>query len=528
MNQLSQDFEASLDTDESGELPSLPISDTSLPDSSKQKNKAAQQQKPDMNISAKEALGAFGFGILLSWVVLCYFSNIIATSINPEQVLDVGIMKIVGLVSFGTIFTLFLPWSDYLATVSLSRLSLIILILGAVLPICAIVSGIGVALPAPLVYCAWGINGAASAFTFLMAANYYSGLSRNIIVVSIVLTCLIASFWTLLISFLPSIVQIVGIYLSLPICIGCLMIFVGETAPLEFVSRKDSELIIGLNVRTSVSLVCIGIAAGFLLYKILFEQSGEAVFIIGAAFLCNAAASYLVSKVSGQYSLLIASVFRFGFPLTIVGLILLPFLEGYALMVCEALLLATYIEHWVASFINISFAIQKYKIQAFYLWIRVNLTVIVGAAAGWVLGFIAYIQIISGFFGSHEVILAFSLAFILLFAIAITITPYGIDHLTLRRNFEAKSKIDDELSMKKAWWDACTVMAEQSHLTPRETEVFYLLAKGRNSKIIERELSISTHTVKSHNYNIYRKVGVKSQQELIDTIESSRSELKNK
>lgn len=56
-------------------------------------------------------------------------------------------------------------------------------------------------------------------------------------------------------------------------------------------------------------------------------------------------------------------------------------------------------------------------------------------------------------------------------------------------------------------------------LTPRESEVYSLLVKGRNAGYVNEELSISINTVKTHVSNIYKKLGVHSQQELIDQFE---------
>lgn len=65
----------------------------------------------------------------------------------------------------------------------------------------------------------------------------------------------------------------------------------------------------------------------------------------------------------------------------------------------------------------------------------------------------------------------------------------------------------------------CTRVARQYRLSPREIEVFFLLAKGRNRAYIRDDLVISDETVKSHVKSIYRKIVVHSQQELIDMIE---------
>ena len=66
---------------------------------------------------------------------------------------------------------------------------------------------------------------------------------------------------------------------------------------------------------------------------------------------------------------------------------------------------------------------------------------------------------------------------------------------------------------------AGTRLARRCHLSPREIEVFFLLAKGRNRAYIHEELVIGDETVKSHIKSIYRKTDVHSQQELIDLLE---------
>lgn len=56
-------------------------------------------------------------------------------------------------------------------------------------------------------------------------------------------------------------------------------------------------------------------------------------------------------------------------------------------------------------------------------------------------------------------------------------------------------------------------------LTERQQEVFFLLARGRNTAFIQEHLVISPHTVKAHVGAIYKKTGLHSQQELIDLVE---------
>lgn len=63
-------------------------------------------------------------------------------------------------------------------------------------------------------------------------------------------------------------------------------------------------------------------------------------------------------------------------------------------------------------------------------------------------------------------------------------------------------------------------MADTFLLSRKETEVLFLLAKGRNSAAIQEALYISAGTANTHVRHIYRKLDVHSQHELIDLVES--------
>lgn len=62
-------------------------------------------------------------------------------------------------------------------------------------------------------------------------------------------------------------------------------------------------------------------------------------------------------------------------------------------------------------------------------------------------------------------------------------------------------------------------ISERYELTPRETEVFNLLAKGRSIPFIRDALIISKETAATHAKHVYAKLGVHSRQELIDLID---------
>jgi DNA-binding CsgD family transcriptional regulator len=66
----------------------------------------------------------------------------------------------------------------------------------------------------------------------------------------------------------------------------------------------------------------------------------------------------------------------------------------------------------------------------------------------------------------------------------------------------------------------CEYVANTYLLSSRETDVLYLLAKGRNAAYIAKNLFISEGTVHTHTWRIYRKMDVHTQQELMDLVDS--------
>ena len=66
----------------------------------------------------------------------------------------------------------------------------------------------------------------------------------------------------------------------------------------------------------------------------------------------------------------------------------------------------------------------------------------------------------------------------------------------------------------------CAAVADTFLLSRKETEVLFLLAKGRNSAAIQEALYISAGTANTHMRHIYRKLDVHSQHELIELVES--------
>lgn len=78
------------------------------------------------------------------------------------------------------------------------------------------------------------------------------------------------------------------------------------------------------------------------------------------------------------------------------------------------------------------------------------------------------------------------------------------------------------------WMRQCELVSMQYGLSPREAEVLTLLSRGRDANYIATLFVISPHTAKTHIHNVYKKMGIHSQQTLIDIVEDAESQLKDK
>lgn len=58
-------------------------------------------------------------------------------------------------------------------------------------------------------------------------------------------------------------------------------------------------------------------------------------------------------------------------------------------------------------------------------------------------------------------------------------------------------------------------------LTKREGEVLSYLAKGYSRPYIEKKLYISKGTAKTHIFHVFQKLGVSSQDELLDLVDQA-------
>ncbi|HIY84187.1 helix-turn-helix transcriptional regulator [Rubneribacter sp.] len=87
---------------------------------------------------------------------------------------------------------------------------------------------------------------------------------------------------------------------------------------------------------------------------------------------------------------------------------------------------------------------------------------------------------------------------------------------------DAQNDAQEGEPRKRRFHDRCQDVAVEYRLSPKETEIMILFAKGRSSARIQEELYLSRGTVTTHLRHIYQKMDVHSKQEFLDVIEGRR------
>ena len=264
-----------------------------------------------------------------------------------------------------------------------------------------------------------------------------------------------------------------------------------------------------------VAGMLLGIAMVFSI--VLFDRSFSfAVCLIGIGAGSVAALTVVAARSAMPR---VSSIERVVFPTVGGCLLLVPFsnglLQAVLLALCVASIACYLVFHWCI-LMALSY---RHHVQTAFHYAQGLIAPAGGIAIGW--GCAAALILFSSMPPDAAVrLIALAAVFVLIVDLAVV--PYA-SNKTVETMFDGGSAEESSEEGKSASWRIrCEAVCEEHRLTPREREVFVLLAKGRNAEHIGKELFISNHTVKTHTSRIYRKLSINSQQELIDLVEEQR------
>lgn len=320
---------------------------------------------------------------------------------------------------------------------------------------------------------------------------------------------------------------------ALPIFSLAILRLLSRAIPKEEETR-EAELIQNtprsLGFPAALSLATHGVVYGFITYYacLLDPRAGA---IVGSSGIIGCALVAVLSYVSPKTNFDNSIVQRISQPVIIIGLLLIPMAghEGKIICCCLAnsALAFTNIMAWSTSCVeNYEFHLQpiaRFGSRQGPLWI--------GLFAGAILT-----MLIWPFLAADATLLQYFVISLAALTV-ISFSIYGADDSKTRHQLEDLITIessndllnppDDDAESahhESSFRERCQNVSERYGLSPREKEVFYLLAKGRNAKFIQEDLCVSASTVKTHIYRIYRKMGINSQQLLIDSVDEEEAQ----
>lgn len=208
--------------------------------------------------------------------------------------------------------------------------------------------------------------------------------------------------------------------------------------------------------------------------------------------------------------------------ITVLSCVLMPFSPGIVQVCCACLVVAT----WAAfKAINYAFIVQKCTVQRTAPLFRQAPARLAVSAAGFAVGW-GIAAVITCIYGAHTGVFGtvrLAMAFILVLTV-MAFFPIGRHHLKdgtaqVESQPAGEGLYSVQMNESELLERRCEAIAKLYQLSPRESDILVYLARGRNAAWIQEELVISPHTVKSHIYNIYRKLDIHSQQKLMSFVE---------
>ena len=542
-------------------------------------NRVACSQQVEMVEEANEAytktLKMIGFKALLGWHYLVLFTPLFigTAAINaPSLFFQRQVTLYLTLaVTFGI---LVLVGKRMLRKNRTAPSKILLVSAGALATLATIVSATTMDFPVPLRLGTVVLLGVSEALLMFLWLHYYVRAAANYLTRSFAVDMIFGGLVALLVCSLQEPIGLIAAVLLPLVAITSLMAnwrtaeplpptgFSDAFAPL---SRKAIREFALTSVPTMVYAFAFGLLQGaYLVDGTLLLMANEPLILVGIAL---AGACIIASSLHSKQSRSIDAIHRYSLLLFVVGIVLLPFFrEGFGALTAECVILAGFnLFDFGGVIIGIGIA-QRLRSDSLLLVDGGRVVAYLCLAVGCIVGD----QLMMLFMDQHGWLVLIGVGGVAIaMLVATVLTPFheweelasdgadaqaaapasqpeptSADDAARASSFQkpqapavkaASSEDGEPASRGKSakpeggyvdspWRRTCQRIAELYKLSPRETEIFFFIAKGRNAEYVQQELVISMHTAKTHIANIYHKLGVHSSQEMLTLIETFRRE----
>ena len=271
-------------------------------------------------------------------------------------------------------------------------------------------------------------------------------------------------------------------------------------------------------IRESAFAAASSAAYGFLVVMLCLIGTGAVVVAAMAGLAASALAIiWAMQRVEKRWET--NAVQHMTTPVVVAAILLVPLLDQTGRMLCGAVVVATFVYSSLMKWTEIVVAGYEFRLHPVKGTALERIMQWGGFIAGGAISFAVF----------HGIPLApKTLSLIACLIVIVLVTTFALlEAGTVSRLAptpitvaDDEPIVEDEAPRASApFRERCETLAKQYELTERESEVFVLLAKGRNTEHIQKTLFISANTAKTHILHIYRKMGINSQQSLIDEVD---------
>lgn len=265
----------------------------------------------------------------------------------------------------------------------------------------------------------------------------------------------------------------------------------------------------------SAALNCV--AYGFVLVA-LFSFGFFAALLGAVSGAVGIVLSLLWRRLLAQRDLEMTTVQHVVLPVIVSGLLLMPFFQETGQIVCCCIINAAHAFYRTTGTEAIASATREFQLQPVRQAAFGRMPILAGWTLGALLGLVIFFLLdlsgVSFAFAVTLVVIAINAAVAAHDLFSTNANELVRAHLIVEGSFDAVSAPSDASSE-----EGCAALAGRFGLSPRESEVFAYLVRGRNAEYIQNKLTLAPGTVKTHIYHIYQKTGVSSQQRLMDLAE---------
>lgn len=479
------------------------------------------------NLLYTYVLAGIGFGLMIGWDVVGLFAPA-SPLLSYGDITQALILCTIGVGAMAVSYLVYARFASYILAHCL-QLAVIATIAGQGVVVCAFVHSLW-DIPVAFDVIAWILFGCSKAAICLEWSVYLSSLPTKHTGVAVGSGGVFGSVLFLLVfTATPLWVSLAG-FASLPVLSLAVFFLLFEGIPDRQLLLSDNYRKPGSTLSKSATLSngTHGAVYGFITFYVCLMGSREAA-IVGVSGIIGCFFVVVLMRLMPKADFDNGIVQRISQPIVVIGLLLIPLLEGPYLVFCGCLVNIALAFVNCATWGTVAMENYEFHLQPILRFASRQAPMWVGFVVGAIITTVFSMSAHAGAASLSVIAMALAACVVIAFSF------YGADDSVEKRELEAIITMDEasaglvsdddgpeETDLgadDRSFEERCAEVCAANGLSPRESEVFRLLARGRNARIIQEELCVSSSTAKTHIYRIYRKMGINSQQLLIDAVE---------